>query len=661
MPAPSPQSALRCTPMGNNCHKTRLCQCLHNSHCHLLSLLGRYQNLFNFGHNNNNNNTSGDTESSDEDDEDNKEQVESELQHNKEEGDTVRKKGKKGQKITIVDSRSSSEHNQLSTTTAVVAAAAAAAVGPVVSSQPKGNTALATPDSGAAIFAAPLSAIAAVAAASASRDSNTAAVFHKNYCDLHQIYSDTKTRTFRHYHHYHPNNIKIPSLPAGSQTTLHSVKSISTFDSTLPGCKTPANRQRSASHCPKVCSPLVTAKSSPPTSGTGLKSPEDLEKRLKGSASQAVVASSSRSDVEVPGYKPSGCINSKCYCHSRQQQQLTSVAVPSPRPLKPTAGLAHSAPLPLNTSGRGVSRRAVGGIGACSSSSHQVESPTIIASITTISSTSGSSNTSGLTLAQQEQQAKRASSLRTLNKRFGYPTIVAGSGVANPTTLPPGKAGTGRENHHQPHESLRLSNSGPGPSTATAAGMSSSSSKSGVIDHIYNPNTNYYMPSSNHNFRVIDHQLNNGLGTLGGGSSAPKRSGSARGRKSKQAMKLNDLNNECLLNIMSHLTLAERLICERVSRRWQHVVRLSLQAPASLKIGEHSVKCNCTCSHYPSWDLPPSAKFKRDEGGYIMYPHSILCYLLTICKNLRCLNFSHCYLDDQTLQVSSWASGPKLL
>lgn len=119
----------------------------------------------------------------------------------------------------------------------------------------------------------------------------------------------------------------------------------------------------------------------------------------------------------------------------------------------------------------------------------------------------------------------------------------------------------------------------------------------------------------------------------------------------RQTVKLNDLNDQCFLAIFQYLTLQEKLYYERVCQRWQSLIRRSLQAPSSLKIGEHSVKCNCQCIHYQSWDLPPSKRFSRDKSGYIVYPKSIIKYLLTLCSQLRCINFSHCYLDDETLQV----------
>ncbi|OTF68997.1 hypothetical protein BLA29_001069, partial [Euroglyphus maynei] len=131
------------------------------------------------------------------------------------------------------------------------------------------------------------------------------------------------------------------------------------------------------------------------------------------------------------------------------------------------------------------------------------------------------------------------------------------------------------------------------------------------------------------------------------------RNGSRRGsrKQKRQQTKMMDLSDECFLAIFEFFTLQEKLYYERVCHRWQRLIRLSLQSSASLKIGEHSVKCNCQCAHYPSWDLPPSKRFPRDQIGYIIYPKSTIRYLLTLCSQLRCINFSHCYLDDETLQI----------
>lgn len=132
-------------------------------------------------------------------------------------------------------------------------------------------------------------------------------------------------------------------------------------------------------------------------------------------------------------------------------------------------------------------------------------------------------------------------------------------------------------------------------------------------------------------------------------------SGNILNRNSRKAkhhnLKLNELDDRSLQSIFEFFSLRERMYYERVCHRWQTLIRTSLLAPASLKIGEHSVKCNCTCAHFPSWDLPPVKKFPRDSAGYIVYPNSLLRYLLSLCRKLKCINFSHCYLDDQALQV----------
>ena len=140
---------------------------------------------------------------------------------------------------------------------------------------------------------------------------------------------------------------------------------------------------------------------------------------------------------------------------------------------------------------------------------------------------------------------------------------------------------------------------------------------------------------------------------IGGGRGGSSRRGSRNKHNKRQPIKLMDLNDECFITIFEFLSLQEKLYYERVCHRWQHLIRRSLQSSssASLKIGEHSVKCNCQCSHYISWDLPPSKNFPRDQIGYIIYPKSTLKYLLTLCNQLKCINFSHCYLDDETLQV----------
>lgn len=143
-------------------------------------------------------------------------------------------------------------------------------------------------------------------------------------------------------------------------------------------------------------------------------------------------------------------------------------------------------------------------------------------------------------------------------------------------------------------------------------------------------------------------QLQSNHQISGGGNSILRRNS----RKHKHP-KLNELVDRCLLEIFEYLTLQERLHCRRVCRRWQHLIKQSLQTPASLKIGEHSVKCNCQCAHFPSWDLPPSKRVTRDNAGYILFPNKILLTLLTLCSNLRCINFSHCYLNDQSLKVSN--------
>ena len=120
----------------------------------------------------------------------------------------------------------------------------------------------------------------------------------------------------------------------------------------------------------------------------------------------------------------------------------------------------------------------------------------------------------------------------------------------------------------------------------------------------------------------------------------------------KAKFKLNDFNDETLLKIFSMLTLREKLSIVRVCKRWQRLIKLLLQKCLSVKLGEHSVKCSCNCDHYPNWDFPPHKYFERDDCGYIIYPNTLLNHLLRLCVNLRCINLSHCYLDNTALRVS---------
>ncbi|KAI2806087.1 hypothetical protein BLOT_005098 [Blomia tropicalis] len=200
-------------------------------------------------------------------------------------------------------------------------------------------------------------------------------------------------------------------------------------------------------------------------------------------------------------------------------------------------------------------------------------------------------------------RSKRASSLRILNKRFNFHFT-----------------NQHNENQQTKNGERRSSN----VSSETNSGMRQ-------------PTSATYHHGSSANHQIIYHSNN----ILNRNSKKQKH----------HHVKLNELDDRSLKHIFEYLTLKERLQYERVCRRWQALIRTSFLAPASLKIGEHSVKCNCQCSYFPSWDLPPGKRFKRDEAGYIIYPNSVLKYLLPLCRNLKCLNFSHCYLDDQALQI----------
>lgn len=198
-------------------------------------------------------------------------------------------------------------------------------------------------------------------------------------------------------------------------------------------------------------------------------------------------------------------------------------------------------------------------------------------------------------------RSKRASSLRILNKRFHFPF-----------------------------------NDSSAKEAAAKAERRTSNASSSAAQALRQPTSATYHHGSSANHQIIYHST-----IL-----------SRNSRKAKHHhLKLNELDDRSLLHVFEYLTLKERAYFERVCRRWQSLIRTSLLAPASLKIGEHSVKCNCTCAYFPSWDLPPVKKFPRDSAGYIVYPNSLLRYLLSMCRKLKCINFSHCYLDDQALQV----------
>ena len=81
----------------------------------------------------------------------------------------------------------------------------------------------------------------------------------------------------------------------------------------------------------------------------------------------------------------------------------------------------------------------------------------------------------------------------------------------------------------------------------------------------------------------------------------------------KTRFRLNDFNDDILLKIFSMLNLREKLSVIRVCKRWQRLIKVTLQKYVSLKLGEHSVKCNCHCDHYPNWDFPPHKYFERDR------------------------------------------------
>jgi len=119
----------------------------------------------------------------------------------------------------------------------------------------------------------------------------------------------------------------------------------------------------------------------------------------------------------------------------------------------------------------------------------------------------------------------------------------------------------------------------------------------------------------------------------------------------KNRFRINDFDDNTLSMIFSNLTLKEKLSIERVCKRWQQLIRNLLQKSVSLKMGEHSIKCNCHCVHWTNWDFPPSKSFERDKSGYVIYPNSILKYLMRLCTNLKCINLSHCYLDNNALKV----------
>lgn len=189
------------------------------------------------------------------------------------------------------------------------------------------------------------------------------------------------------------------------------------------------------------------------------------------------------------------------------------------------------------------------------------------------------------------------------------------------------------------------SSSGTGTLSMSNIGKQKRASSLRVLNKRFNFfETNNDSPTNNQGFSSNHSDLNESAGSIirRGSKKHPKRF----------ATKLNDLDDQCFLAIFEYLTLQEKLIYERVCHRWQRLIRGSLQAPASLNIGEHSVKCECQCSHFINWDLPPSKRFDRDKSGYIIYPKSVIKYLLTLCSQLRCINFSHCYIDDQTLQVN---------
>ncbi|CAG2167962.1 unnamed protein product [Oppiella nova] len=118
----------------------------------------------------------------------------------------------------------------------------------------------------------------------------------------------------------------------------------------------------------------------------------------------------------------------------------------------------------------------------------------------------------------------------------------------------------------------------------------------------------------------------------------------------KNKLRINDFNDDTLIIIFSMLTLKEKLCVLRVCKRWQRLVKVVLQKCVSIKMGEHSVKCHCHCYNYVNWDFPPHKSFSRDDCGYVIYPNPLLNYLMKLCPNLKCINLSHCYLDNNALK-----------
>ena len=119
----------------------------------------------------------------------------------------------------------------------------------------------------------------------------------------------------------------------------------------------------------------------------------------------------------------------------------------------------------------------------------------------------------------------------------------------------------------------------------------------------------------------------------------------------RNKLRINDFDDQILIKILSMLSLREKLAVERVCKRWQKLLRQLLQQPVSLKMGEHSIKCKCKCTHYPSCEFDPHKQFERDQCGYIVYPTKIFLRIIKLCTNIRCLNLSHIQFNDDIIEA----------
>lgn len=503
--------------------------------------------------------------------------------------------------------------------------------------------------SGSGIFACPLSAVTAVAGSVAASANHLGSLVptgsggggvgggNANLCEQQVTYPNTSTtRVFRHYHHYNPSSasfldtttrtiraaldFKLDNSAAAAIISAPTRSTSSTSNTPLRRNtasfrqKPKMQRQRSASHCPTtgVCLLAKAPKTNSRSVGNG-----NHPTSSNNSSTRPVDSFENMTMVSSPttNYSGSACSGS----------MLNAPPPPSP----------------------GTS---IGG-------QPEMATPSVIE----IS-------------AEEIAANNRACSLRVLNKRFNmglYDPVaeaqsrrLAKHGAAGTSSSGNGKKGKrgsatkSGSNKNQRHDSLRATSSPKSPPSACTSPQivspsSSSSVAAGGASNGPNSSTKTSMFSSkkSKSSAMLNNMVN---GHDGGGNAKIRRGGSGRrGLKGKQRqLRLNELNDRCLVAIFELLSVQERLSMERVCRRWQQLIRVSLQTPASLNIGEHSAKCNCHCSKYPSLDLPPSKQFQRDEAGYIIYPHSVLCYLMSICCNLRCINFSHCNLDDQSLQVT---------